>query len=87
MLSLPTARLEVDNVATPEVKVTTPSVLVPSMNLTVPVGVPVTETGDTVAVRVTDCPYSDGLAEDVRLVEEAGSALMDSVNGLAVLAS
>ena len=40
----------------------------PSENVTVPVGVPVREAGLTVAVNVTDCPATDGFADDKRAV-------------------
>jgi hypothetical protein len=41
----------------------------PSRKLTEPVGVPAPgATTATVAVKVTDCPKTDGLTEDVRLV-------------------
>ena len=39
-----------------------------SENVTVPVGVPVPETGRTVAVNVTGCPAADGFADDERAV-------------------
>jgi hypothetical protein len=40
--------------------------VVPSRKVTVPVGVPVAgATAETVAVKVTDWPGSDGLTEDV----------------------
>jgi hypothetical protein len=58
---------DVLNVATPDpFKVPVPIVAAPSLNVTVPVGVP----GDpvTVAVNVTDWPYVEGLGEDVTLV-------------------
>jgi hypothetical protein len=44
-----------------------PIVAVPSRNVTVPVGVPVPG-GVTVAVKVTDWPKTDGLADDVSVV-------------------
>ena len=54
------------NVAIPEPsKVPVPSVVEPSMNVTVPVGIP--EPGAspvTVAVNVIDWPNTDGLAEE-----------------------
>jgi hypothetical protein len=40
-----------------------PNVVLPSMNVTVPVAVE----GVTVAVKVTDEPYEDGLADEVRV--------------------
>ena len=51
----PTARLFVENVATPLLRVPVPSVVVPERNVTVPVGVPAPgATTATVAVNVTD---------------------------------
>ncbi len=51
--SVPTARVVVLNVATPELlSVPVPSVVDPSMKVTVPVGVP--DDPVTVAVKVTD---------------------------------
>jgi hypothetical protein len=48
-------------------KVPVPSVVVPSWNVTVPVGVPVAgSTAETVAVKVTDWPGSEGFWDDVR---------------------
>jgi len=38
-----------------------PSVLLPSVNVTVPLGVTVPEFSVTVAVKVTDWPNTDGL--------------------------
>jgi hypothetical protein len=65
----PTASVDVANVATPPDSVPVPRVVVPSRKVTVPVGVPVAGgTGATVAVNVTDCPKTDGLAEDVTVV-------------------
>jgi hypothetical protein len=70
MLWVATEREEVGNVATPApLSVAVPNVLVPSLNVTVPVGVP--EAGlvaVTVAVNVTDWPKTDGLADEVRVV-------------------
>jgi hypothetical protein len=45
-----------------------PRVVVPSRNVTVPVGVLVPEDGATVAVRVTDCPTDIVVAEAVKVV-------------------
>ena len=47
------------------------SCVVPSKNVTLPVGVP--SPPDTVAVRATDCPGTDGFGLDVR--ETFGSVL------------
>ena len=63
---LPTASEEVVNVAIPEPpKVPVPSAVDPSMKVTMPVGIP--EPGATaviVAVKVTDWPNTDGLADE-----------------------
>ena len=57
------------NVAVPPDSVPVPSVVAPSRNVTVPVGVPVPGgTTATVAVNVTDCPNTDGLADDATVV-------------------
>ena len=59
-------------VATPEpFSVPVPSVVAPSLKVTVPVGVPVEE-GElsvTVAVNVTDAPEQDGLADEATDVD------------------
>ena len=60
---------DVANVATPELSVALPMTVVPSMKLTDPVGVPEPgATADTVAVNVTLCPATDGLADDFSTV-------------------
>jgi hypothetical protein len=57
------------NVATPELSALVANELVPSLNVTVPVGVPVPgEVAVTVAVRVTDWPDTEGLTDDARTV-------------------
>jgi len=57
------------NVAVPPDSVPVPSVVVPSRNVTVPVGVPVPGgTTATVAVKVTDCPKTGGLADEATVV-------------------
>jgi hypothetical protein len=53
--------------ATPPLGVTTSSTEVPSLNVTVPVGVP-PNSPLTVAVKVTDCPDLDGFSDDVSAV-------------------
>ncbi len=65
-----TESAEVMKVATPEpFSVPVPKVAAPSLKVTVPVGVPAPgETALTVAVKVTDCPKTDGLTDDVRFV-------------------
>ncbi len=67
MLCVPTARLVWAQVAWPAVKaIVAQSVVVPSRNVTVPVGVPALEA--TAAVKVTAWPYSVGLDDDVTVV-------------------
>jgi hypothetical protein len=84
--SVPTGRLEVENVAVPvESRAPVPSVADPSENVTVPVGVPAPGAdATTVAVNVTDCPNTDGLGEPDTLVDES-ALLTVCVNGFAVL--
>ena len=62
---VPTLKVEVEKVATAlALSVPVPSVVDPSLNVTVPVGVPeLVEV--TVAVNVTDCPNVDGLGDEV----------------------
>ena len=65
----PTANAEVVNVAVPPDTVPVPRVVVPSRKVTVPVGLPAPgATGATVAVKVTDCPNTDGLADEATVV-------------------
>lgn len=46
-----------------------PIVVAPSLNVTVPVGLPAPgATAATVAVNVTDCPKFDGFAPDATVV-------------------
>jgi hypothetical protein len=55
--------------AVPSLSAAVPRMVVPSSKVTVPVGVPLP--GDralTVAVNLTDCPYTDGLADEARAV-------------------
>jgi len=59
-------RDEVIKMAVPEPSVLVPRVLVPSLKVTVPVGV--TPELVTVAVNVTGWPYADGFAFDVSIV-------------------
>jgi hypothetical protein len=58
----PTASVDVLYVAIPPLIVPVPSVVPPSANVTVPVAVE----GVTVAVNVTDEPYTDGFADEAR---------------------
>src|SRR5262249_58374545 len=48
----------------PALRVEVPSVAAPSKKVTVPVGVPDPD-GVTVAVKVTDCPNTEGLTDEV----------------------
>ena len=57
-------------VATPPLNVLVANAVAPSLNVTVPVGVPVPgAVALTVAVIVTDCPNTEGLADDASAVE------------------
>ena len=64
---LPRLSAEVENVAWPEAsKVLVPRFLVPSLNITLPVGTAVPGAlATTVAVKVTVCPWVDGFKDDV----------------------
>jgi hypothetical protein len=62
MGSLPIGSEDVAAVATPAVNVDVPNAVAPLVNVTVPV----TPDG-RVAVKVTDWPVVDGLAEEIRL--------------------
>ena len=80
----PTARKAVVREAMPEEpRVAAPRLVAPSRNVTVPVGVPPGEL--TVAVKVTACPNTAGLAEEIDVtVVEAIFTVCD--NGDEVLA-
>ena len=67
---LPRARVEVENVACPEAfRVFVLSVLVPSLNVTLPVGTAVPgEFAVTVAVKVTLWLRLDGLSDEVTVL-------------------
>lgn len=68
------ARAEVLNVAEPALSAPLPSVVAPSLNVTVPVGVPAPgATALTVAVNVTVCPKTDGFTEDIAVVVVASA--------------
>jgi hypothetical protein len=56
----------VESVALPFVRETVPKVVAPSLNMTLPAGVPPPgATAVTVAVKVTDWPKFEGLSDDV----------------------
>ena len=69
MLWLPTPRVEVLKAAVPPLSGAVPKVVAPSLKVTVPVGVPVPgATGLTVAVKLTDCPKTDGFWLELTVV-------------------
>jgi hypothetical protein len=74
----PTVSVATDNVATPWIRLLIPIGVVPSMNVTVPVGTAVPPL--TVAVNVIEPPTVAGLGEEVREVELAAATVM--VTGL-----
>ena len=63
-------KFEIERVACPDAfKVLEPSVLLPSLNVTVPPGIAVPGAlATTVAVKVTDWPFLDGLREEITVV-------------------
>ena len=66
MLWLPAASAEVVKVAVPPLSVPVPRTVAPSLKVTVPVGVPVRGgRARRSAVKVTDCPETEGLADEV----------------------
>ena len=76
MVWRPTTSDDVENVATPlPFKVCgEPRFVPPSLNCTVPVGVPAVEI--TVAVKVTFCPALDGLTDEETAVADAAFAIV-----------
>ena len=56
-----------------------PSEIVPFLNVTVPLGVP-DVAALTVAVNVTDCPETEGLTDDTRLIDVAASVPLVTVS-------
>jgi hypothetical protein len=66
-MSEPLGTAEVVNDATPPLNVPDPSVLVPILNVTPPVGVP-SYCGVTIAVNVTACPRLDGFGDELSAV-------------------
>lgn len=63
----PAARVDVVNVALPLLSVTVASDVVPSLNVTVPVGVPLVD-GFAVAVKVTALPCVAGFSDEITAV-------------------
>ena len=77
----PPARLEAEKVATPlTLRPDEPRVVLPSLNVTLPVGVPGPDAGATVAVKVTDCPYVEGSGDEPSVVVVAASATPQEEN-------
>src|SRR5216683_4694631 len=76
MVCAPPARVAILNVASPApFNVADPIVAAPSLNVTVPVGVPPDPAdGVTVAANVTVWPQIEGLSEEVSVVEVAAFA-------------
>ena len=61
-----------ENVALPLLSVPVPNTVAPFLNVTVPVGVPLPgATAATVAVNVTDWPNTDGLCDELTVLELA----------------
>ncbi len=84
----PTVSVLVVNIAWPELfSVPLPRVVGPSSKVTVPLGVtPMEPFAVTVAVKVTDCPDTEGLAEELtNVVVRARAFFTVSVSGLEVL--
>src|SRR5579883_223999 len=72
MLCVPAVRLEVLNVAVPELSVPVPSLVPPSRNVTVPVGVPPLDV--IFPEKVTASPAMAGLSDDVTVAVVAAAA-------------
>src|SRR3989442_712807 len=69
MVWLPTDKAEVASVADPALRGPVSRVVVPSLNVTVPEGVPAPGLfAVTVVVKVTNWPKSDGLADETTAV-------------------
>jgi hypothetical protein len=81
----PRVKDEILRAALAELRVTVASVVEPFLKVTDPVGVP-PKAGFTVAVNVTDCPGTDGFAEDASKVEveETFTVCVSAVDVLAV---
>jgi hypothetical protein len=62
----PDGSVDVPKVAVPPLSGAVPNTVVPFLNVTVPVGVPLLEL--TVAVNVTACPTLDGFCDEVSVV-------------------
>jgi hypothetical protein len=68
----PTAKDDVEKVALPLMTVPVPNTVAPFLNVTVPVGVPLPgATAATGAVNVTDWSNTEGLCDEITVVELA----------------
>src|SRR5277367_1861022 len=76
----PVDSVEVEKVAVPEARVAVPSELAPSLNVTVPVGVPLADCGATVAVNFTLCPGVSCVLDAVSEVSVAVGGAIAGVN-------
>jgi hypothetical protein len=82
---VPSASVEIANVVFLLLSVPVPSVVLPSLNVTVPAGLPAPGAiGVTVAVNVTVSPLMDGFNEDTTEIEVAALSTT-SDNGAEVL--
>jgi hypothetical protein len=81
----PTDSFDVVSVAlSVESSVPVPSVDVPSLNVTIPAGLPPVD--DTIAVNVTDCLLPEGFTDELSAVVVVAAALLTiCVNGAEVL--
>lgn len=68
MLLCPGGNFEVVYLAVPDVSGTVARRVVPFRYLILPVGVPPPDCGDTVAVKVTDLPFTEGFKDDTSVV-------------------
>jgi hypothetical protein len=68
ILLVPIGNLAVLYLAVAELSFTVASAAEPLKNVTLPVGTPVPDWGETVAVNTTDLPDADGFADEVRVV-------------------
>jgi hypothetical protein len=66
---IPVVKVELVNVARPPLREAMPRTVPPSLKVTVPLGVPMAgATADTVAVRLTGWPRTEGLADVARVI-------------------